>query len=77
MNTPTYPDEPTTLIELSLSELKHIIMALLSLNDSGDLGTLERNEYMLPLLLEHENAMIRQLNEDLAEEDWVRENGEV
>lgn len=78
MNTPTYPDEPTTLLELSLSVLKHIIFALVAINNSDyDQATLDRNGYILPLLVEHEHHLVQQLNQDLAEEDWVRENGEL
>lgn len=79
MNIPTYPNEPSVLLELSLSELRHILESLLNYSNSPviDLDGADTNARMLDLLLQLEQHIIRQLNEDIEQEMMIREFGEI
>lgn len=79
MNIPTYPNEPSVLLELSLSELRHILESLLNYGNSSviDLDGADTNARMLDLLLQLEQDIIRQLNEDIEQEMMIREFGEI
>lgn len=78
MNTPTFPDDPKVLLELELSDLRHIMESLLNYGNSPqlDLDGADRNARMLDLLLQLEQDVIRQLNLQLEEEAMIREFGE-
>lgn len=79
MNTPTYPDEPKITLEVELSDLRHIIEALLNYQNSQtlDLDGVDENLRMLDLLIQLEQDIVRQLNAQIEEEMQIREFGEL
>lgn len=79
MNWPTLTEEPRITLELTLSELKHIIEALMFMTESPNLklADLERNARMLDLLIQLESDLVIELNRDIDEEQQIREFGEI
>jgi hypothetical protein len=71
-------DEPEVILSFTLSQLRHLISALLynTKDLSQDLDTMETNSMMLELLLQVESDEVGKLNLDLEEEERVRKFGE-
>lgn len=78
MSTPTSPDH-TVILELGLEDLRHIIESLLNYANYPHLNLegLDANARMIDLLIQLERDIIHRVNQDMEEEQRVREFGEI
>lgn len=79
MNWQTLADEPEMHLQLKLGELRHVIAALMYTTQDETLteAQVDMNDGMIELLLQIEADMVKEMNANSVQENWVRENGEV